>query len=395
MRAEHEAHGAARHAVHVERPAQRAALDAWAAADGPPLLVVAPPGGGASALATRWAAAHAAANPDDLVVVHHVEASGESADWAAVAERLVAELDPHDDPAEAPPPPGTPAVARAAIASAARALATAGRRAVVVLDGVDDLVDEDGAPDLTFLPVELPAAVRLVATAHGDGRAASAATARGWARHEVPPLDVTERRAVSEAVLAVGAKTLDAVHLDALAAAPQAGNPLFLRGVLDELRQHGDHFTLGDVIARLVGAGDLDELMGLLLDRWQRDYELDRPGLVGDALSVLTAARHGLSEAELLDLLGTGGEPLPHAVWSPLHLAAEAHLARRSGLLAPAHRSLRWAVEQRWLADADAKRATGADHLVLEVALPQRIFALQRAQRVHRVRAFQDRCAHF
>ena len=37
----------------------------------------------------------------------------------------------------------------------------------------------------------------------------------------------------------------------------------------------------------------------------------DRPGLVREALSLLWAARRGLSEAELMDLLGGNGEPLP------------------------------------------------------------------------------------
>jgi tetratricopeptide (TPR) repeat protein len=360
VRAEHAAHGVARHGLHVERPAQLEALDAWLAGDGPALVVAAPAGGGASALATRWAARHGDANPADVVVVHHVEASGESADWASLAERLVAELAPIGDGGEPAPPPGTPGVARAAIAEAARSVAAGGRRAVVVLDGVDALADQDGAPDLTFLPAELPAGVRLLLTARSGGRAAVAAEARGWARHEVPPLDDAERRAVSERTLAVGAKTLDAVHLDALAAAPQTGNPLYLRAVLDELRQHGDHFTLGEVLGRLLAAPDLDALVGLLLDRWVADFERDRPGLVGEALTLLASARHGLGEAELLDLLGPGEEPLPHAVWSPLHLAAEAHLVRRSGLLAPAHPSLRWAIEQRWLTDADAKRAVHA-----------------------------------
>lgn len=365
VRAEHAAHGLARHGLHVDRPEQLAALDAWHAGEEPALLVTAPPGGGASALATRWADRHRDANPGDVVVVHHVEASGESADWASLAERLVAELAPMEADADAAPPPGTPGVARAAIADAARGLAAAGRRAVVVLDGVDALADQDGAPDLTFLPAELPAGLRLVLTAHGDGRAAAAGAARGWPRHEVPPLTGPERRAVAERTLAVGAKTLDAVHLEALAAAPQTGNPLYLRSVLDELRQHGDHFTLGEVIARLLAADDLDALVGLLLDRWVRDFERDRPGLVGEALALLAAARHGLAEAELLDLLGTPAadgtiDPLPHAVWSPLHLAAESHLVRRSGLLAPAHPSLRWAIEQRWLLDADAERAVHA-----------------------------------
>lgn len=361
-RADHAAYGAARHGVHVDRPDQLAALDAWAGADGPPLLVAAPPGGGASALVTRWADRWADAHPDDLVVVHHVEATGDSADWAAATERLVAELTPGAETKA----PESPAAARTAVATAATAATVAGaggRRVVLVLDGLAALADRDAAPDLAWLPTELPAGVRVVATGPlAPSRAADAAIARGWTVHEVPALTDGERRAVTELVLAQGAKALDRVHVDTLVAAPATGRPSYLRTVLDELRQHGDHFTLGEVLARLLAAPDLDALLGLLLDRWQHDFERDRPGLVGEALALLAAARHGLTEAELLDLLAdpASGGPLPHAVWSPFHLAAEAHLVRRSGVLAPANASVRWAIEQRWLASPEAAQAVHA-----------------------------------
>ena len=49
----------------------------------------------------------------------------------------------------------------------------------------------------------------------------------------------------------------------------------------------------------------------------------ERPGLVRDAMTFIWAARRGLAETELLDLLGKDGEPLPGAYWVPFHLAAE------------------------------------------------------------------------
>ncbi|MFT3969583.1 MAG: hypothetical protein QM695_04690 [Micropruina sp.] len=71
---------------------------------------------------------------------------------------------------------------------------------------------------------------------------------------EVPPLSVTERRQIAATVLAAGAKQLDDANLSALVAAPATGNPRFLTTVLDELRQHGDHFTLRERIDALTAA---------------------------------------------------------------------------------------------------------------------------------------------
>ena len=87
-----------------------------------------------------------------------------------------------------------------------------------------------------------------------------------------------------------------------------------------------------------------------MLARYETDFERDRPGLVGDAFRALWAARRGLSEPELLELLGDGVDPVPHAVWSPLVLAAEDGLVTRSGMLGFATDVHRRAVEDRYLA---------------------------------------------
>ena len=76
--------------------------------------------------------------------------------------------------------------------------------------------------------------------------------------------------------------------------------------MLDELRQHGDHFTLPQLLDSLLAPHDLAGLVEVVLDRYERDYELDFPGLVGSMLGPLAASRTGLTEAELLDLLGDG-----------------------------------------------------------------------------------------
>jgi tetratricopeptide (TPR) repeat protein len=71
--------------------------------------------------------------------------------------------------------------------------------------------------------------------------------------------------------------------------------------------------------------------------------------LVKDTMSFIWAARKGLSEAELMDLLGSDGKPLPRAIWSPLYLVAEQSLVSRSGLIGFFHDYFREAVRNRYL----------------------------------------------
>jgi len=54
---------------------------------------------------------------------------------------------------------------------------------------------------------------------------------------------------------------------------------------------------------------------------WQFFCYVKCPGLVGNVLSYLWLSRRGLTEDELLGILG-----IPHAIWSPVYLALEESL---------------------------------------------------------------------
>jgi hypothetical protein len=61
------------------------------------------------------------------------------------------------------------------------------------------------------------------------------------------------------------------------------------------------------------------------------------------------ASHRGLSEVELLDLLGTEDGPLPKFIWLPLTNAASDGFVNRGGLLNFAHPHLRQSVRERYL----------------------------------------------
>ena len=112
---------------------------------------------------------------------------------------------------------------------------------------------------------------------------------------------------------------------------------------------------LDEMIDHYLEAKTISELFDLILQRCEVDFEEQRPGLVKDALSYLWAGRRGLSEAELLDLLGSDGQPLPQYIWSPLYLALEQSFLDRRGMLGFFHDYIRQAVEDKYLAARDAK----------------------------------------
>ncbi|HWR58787.1 MAG TPA: tetratricopeptide repeat protein, partial [Thermodesulfovibrionales bacterium] len=94
-----------------------------------------------------------------------------------------------------------------------------------------------------------------------------------------------------------------------------------------------------------------------ILERYEQDYERERPGLVKEAMSLLWAARRGLSENELMELLGSDGQPLPHAYWSPPWLAVKESLVRRAGLLNFSHDYFRKAVSEKYIPEGNSQKA--------------------------------------
>jgi hypothetical protein len=77
-------------------------------------------------------------------------------------------------------------------------------------------------------------------------------------------------------------------------------------------------------------------------------------------MSLIWAARRGLAEIELLDLLGRDGEPLKQTWWLPFFFAADASLASHDGLVQFGHSYLRDAVSARYFAQAaDVNRLHG------------------------------------
>lgn len=176
--------------------------------------------------------------------------------------------------------------------------------------------------------------------------------------------------------LKIHARTLEPVLRRELVMAPGAKNPLFLRTVLEELRQFGSFERLPERVRHYLEADNPKDLFLRVLRRWQEDFdgkdaEKDKPklNLVSRVMSYLWAARQGLSEPEWLDLIGSQpavptcdlrpltSDALPRAFWTPLFLALEPHLSQRAGLLAFGHDFLRQAVEAAFLPSDSSQKA--------------------------------------
>ncbi|MCX6054382.1 MAG: DUF4062 domain-containing protein [Chloroflexi bacterium] len=350
----HEIFAQSRAQVYVSRPDFFKKLDAHALSNRQPLVILGESGSGKSALLANWAIHYQKDHPGDLVLMHFIGATPGSADWTAMLRRILGELKRQFDIRKEIP--ARPDALRSAFASWLSIAADRGR-VVLVLDALNQLEDIDGAPDLVWLPRKVPKNV-IIMLSTLPGRPLEEITERGYPYLIVEPLQYEERKQLIKEYLALFTKALSSSQTEQIAGAAQSQNPLYLRVLLDELRLVGKHEDLEGRIRLYLNSQTIPALYEQILERCERDYEREHANLVREAMSSLWASRKGLSETELMEILGTGGQPLPHAYWSPFFLAMDQSFISRGGLIGFYHDYLRQAVEKRYLsADGEKKRA--------------------------------------
>jgi len=349
---DHEAYAASRAQVYIGRDSYYRRLDEHAAGQGTqPLVVLGESGCGKSALLANWVRRYRKTHPDTLIIQHYIGASPYSADWMGMLRRIMGEFKRNlhiEDKI-----PSKPDELRDAF-KVWLYQAAAQKRIVLVLDALNQLADTDRAPDLPWLPPEIPANLRLFVSTL-PGRPLEEIRRRNWPQYEVTLLETGERRKLIAEYLKLQARSLEPRRIDRIVNTPQSANPLYLKVLLDELRVFGVYEQLDQRIDHYLEAQNPFELYKKVIARWQEDYGRGT-SLVKDSLSLLWAARRGLSETELLDAMGTNELPLPRAKWSPLYLAMSNALISRGGLLTFAHDFIRKASGDAFLVTEDSQR---------------------------------------
>ena len=364
LAAEHEAFARSRAHVYIGRQEYFDRLNTHAGDNALPLVILGEAGCGKSALFANWVLRYREEHPKDFVFFHFTGASPDSTDYVSMLSRLLAEIKRRYGFTEEVPADSDKL--RDAVPIWLARAGAGDERIIIVLDGLNQLEDRDNALDLGWLPEHFPPQVRLIISTL-PGRSLIEIERRNWQRLTVEALDTEERRHLVRDYLDQYRKALNDKRVEQITSSPQTANPLYLRALLDELRVFGIHEKLDERLAHYLRAQSTPDLYGLILERYEQDYEQDRPGLVRDTMSFIWASRLGLPESEVTVLLGTLDRPLPKVLWSPLYLAAEQNIVNRSGLLGFSHAFLRQAVEHRYLLMPEAKRRvhrTLAQHFI-------------------------------
>lgn len=363
-RLDHEAFGKSRLHGYVRRDGLLEALDDVLEPCGPAFKIVTGfSGGGKSALLACWLHRLADRMPA-CTFVHYIGGTPESGTLQNLVFRLMRTIQRWGIVKDRVPDDLSEAIAALPL-WLARTAEERGR-VLIVLDALNQL-EEKSAHDLSWLPIQPIPGVRWVISTL-PGRCEDALKARGYITPryivQVPPLEESERASIVLSYLGIFAKQLDTRLVRRIAEAPQTQNALFLKVALDELRVRGRHEALEELIDRVLACSGPVELFVLILKNLE-EFDKERPNLVRESLGFLAAARRGLSETELLQLLSGHTEPavhpLPRALWSPVFLSLEGSLVERNGRLTFFHDFLREAVVREYL-DEDHERRRVHSH---------------------------------
>jgi nephrocystin-3 len=353
---DHEAFAEIRRRTYIGRPDYYQALDNHCNGDGPPMLLLGDSGSGKSALFANWVAIWRKEHPGDFIFQHYIGGTPDSSSHWKLMTRLMKVIKRWTEDNEELPRTNDDMqrdfplwLAKARIKAENNNL-----RFIIILDALNQLEDKDRGHLPGWLPEHpFSGALRLMVSTL-PGETLQAIEKRNWQTLRIQLLSSDERRRMIVDYLKRFGKKLDDPRLDRLSAAPSAANPLYLKILLDELRVTGTFDKLDERLSDYLEAPDIPSLLQKVLKRYQKDYERDRPGLVGDALGLIWAARRGLAENELLQILKPGElAQLPLAIWAPLRAALEEALVDRGGILNFAHDFLRTAVETAFLPNLD------------------------------------------
>jgi len=347
-RRSHAAFAVSRSRAYIPQQEYLTRIRRWIDEESRPLAIVAPSGMGKSSLVAHLATLFRGRHNNALVIEHYVGASDGSTTLVGTIRHIadaVRDRFGTDDrwsssgrDIDQSLPLLLHHLAQVAEADAVPVM--------IVIDAVNMM--EERAQSLLWIPEELPGNIRLVVSTT-PGVSDIALSKHDWDIVVMSPInDDRVRQSIVVRYLGEFHKGIAPDQLRRLTADSKAGSPLFLRVVAEELRLHGEHESVVDVVTRYVEAGDIEEVFQILLERLERDFG---EATVSTCLPFLWASRNGLAEHELLGLL-----EITRVELSRLLFALDYHVIRRGGLLGFFHDHLRRAVERRYIPDAPEQR---------------------------------------
>jgi len=263
-------------------------------------------------------------------------------------------------------------------------LATPESPLTIFLDALDQLSNNSNARSLSWLPDELPPNVHIIVSTIPDEclQILENRISKKCKIH-IQPMSLKEGETILNIWLNETGRALQKKQREEiLKNFEKCRLPLYLKLAFEEARHWRSYDGLADGENNKLGLGaDIPEILENLF--WRLSQEKNHGiVLVSHSLGYLSAAKNGLSEEELIDVLSSDKDVMedyrrrspnspqtkriPNIVWSRLYADLEPYLTEQasdgSSLLGFYHRQLGKAVENKYLSVEDKRHRIIADY---------------------------------
>lgn len=192
-----------------------------------------------------------------------------------------------------------------------------------------------------------------VAVSTSDRTLVDSLAAQNFAVFEMPCVTSADRSAMMESILITFGKRLDPKQQEMVHDAA-VESPALLRIICEEMRHLGLFEEVDSTLRQLLSLENESWAFEAILARLESGQH--QAEMVSRTLLLLSAARSGLTERELQEILGVAGHPLPMMRLSAILLPLRPYLLDRRGVLSIAYPSLGAAVGARYRRGREASR---------------------------------------
>lgn len=216
-----------------------------------------------------------------------------------------------------------------------------GKPLVIIIDGINQIPSVADEKLMLWLPSATKNIKFLFSTLSDDDTMRSFER-RGYRIESIAPLMQKERECFIVDYLSNVGKHLNDKQLQHIISDSKCENTLVLKTLLDELICFGSYEQLDTRIGYYLVASSISDFFDRVLQRVEEDYSFNQ-NLVRNALTLISLSEHGLSEDELVTILGCR-----QLDWHLLFCAIYNHIIVKNGLVTFSHQFINTAIEKRY-----------------------------------------------
>ena len=222
---------------------------------------------------------------------------------------------------------------------------------LIVLDGINQIVDIHDAKLLNWLPIPSKD-IKILFSTLEDDRTMDVFKGRNYPVYTLQPLNEERRIQLVNVYLGKFSKKLKPEQVIRIIRDKQCKNTLVLKTVLDELINFGLFEKLDERIDYYLSKETINGFYQSILQHYEEDYGMD---LIKSVLSLIGLSKNGLGEDEIWGILNDGcnvDKPrVSKLVWSQFYCSFSRHINSKGGLMFFSHQYMTECVKNRYLSD--------------------------------------------